>query len=156
MRGDRGSMDFSQTAVSARLTLVFSGAEGILLSVKPDTEVCEGHGGGLGDDRIPGRQVRPAAHRPPGHDARLGLIDKQTPAVRARVGSSCGFNLGNHKAVQSVAICHRGAPWVFQHGSSVRGRIGKKGATYAACFRDLMNDWGVSRFWASADRCVAA
>ena len=36
------------------------------------------------------------------------------------------------------------------------GCIGKKGATYAACFRDLMNDWGVSRFWASADRCVAA
>jgi hypothetical protein len=34
--------------------------------------------------------------------------------------------------------------------------IGKKGATYAACFRDLMNDWGVSHFWASADRCVAA
>jgi hypothetical protein len=37
-----------------------------------------------------------------------------------------------------------------------RGCIGKKGATYAACFRDLMNDWGVSHFWASADRCVAA
>src|SRR5712691_12044332 len=41
-------------------------------------------------------------------------------------------------------------------GDYTRGRIGKKGATYAACFRDLMNDWGVSRFWASADRCVAA
>jgi hypothetical protein len=36
------------------------------------------------------------------------------------------------------------------------GCIGKKGATYAACFRGLMNNWGVSRFWASADRCVAA
>src|SRR5882724_8567356 len=36
------------------------------------------------------------------------------------------------------------------------GCIGKKGATYAACFRDLMNDWGVSRLWASTDRCVAA
>ena len=36
------------------------------------------------------------------------------------------------------------------------GCIGKKGATYAACFRDLMNDWGMSHFWASADRGVAA
>jgi hypothetical protein len=32
------------------------------------------------------------------------------------------------------------------------GCIGKKGATYAACFRDLMNDWGVSCVWASTDR----
>src|SRR5713101_112313 len=109
-------------AVSVRLPCVFVGAEGILLSVKPDTEVCEGHGGGLGDDRIPGRTVRPAAHRPPGHDARLGVIDKQTTAVRTRVGSPCGFNLGHHKAVQGVAISHRGAPWVFQHGFSVRTR----------------------------------
>ena len=38
----------------------------------------------------------------------------------------------------------------------VGGCIGKKGATYAACFRDLTNVWGVSRFWASADRCGAA
>ena len=37
-----------------------------------------------------------------------------------------------------------------------RGCIGKKGATYAARFRDVMNDWGVSRFWASTDRGVAA
>jgi hypothetical protein len=37
-----------------------------------------------------------------------------------------------------------------------RGCIGKKGATYAACSWDLMNDWCVSCFWASADRCVAA
>jgi hypothetical protein len=36
------------------------------------------------------------------------------------------------------------------------GCIGKKGATYAARFRDVMNDWGVSRFWASTDRGVAA
>jgi hypothetical protein len=34
----------------------------------------------------------------------------------------------------------------------VDGCIGKKGATYAACFRDLMNDWGVSCVWASTDR----
>jgi hypothetical protein len=38
----------------------------------------------------------------------------------------------------------------------IHGCIGKKGATYAARFRDVMNDWGVSRFWASTDRGVAA
>src|SRR5467141_3077300 len=102
-----GAGSFEKSAVSARLPRVFVGAEGILMSVKPDTEVGEGHGGGLGDDRLPGRHVRPAAHRPPGHDARLGLIDKQTPAVRARVGRSWGFPRGNHKAIQGVAICHR-------------------------------------------------
>src|SRR5206468_6839846 len=42
------------------------------------------------------------------------------------------------------------------HGLRTRGCIGKKGATYAACFRDLMNDWAVSCCWAAADRCVAA
>jgi hypothetical protein len=36
------------------------------------------------------------------------------------------------------------------------GRIGKKGATYAACFRDLVNDLGMLRLWAATDRCVAA
>src|SRR6266705_1087554 len=36
------------------------------------------------------------------------------------------------------------------------GCIGKKGATYAAGFRDLMHAWGVPGFWVSADRCVAA
>jgi predicted site-specific integrase-resolvase len=41
-------------------------------------------------------------------------------------------------------------------GKLSRGCIGKKGATYAARFRDVMNDWGVSRFWASTDRGVAA
>ena len=40
--------------------------------------------------------------------------------------------------------------------NSMLGCIGKKGATYATCFRDLMNDWGVPGFWASADRGVAA
>src|SRR5437867_6147144 len=35
--------------------------------------------------------------------------------------------------------------------NSMLGCIGKKGATYATCFRDLMNDWGVPGFWASAD-----
>src|SRR2546428_8155673 len=36
-----------------------------------------------------------------------------------------------------------------------KGRIGKKGAVYATCFRDSRDVWGVSRSWASADRWVA-
>src|SRR5712691_5934790 len=40
---------------------------------------------------------------------------------------------GLTQAIEQLGLC-RGS----------RGRIGKKGATYAACFRDLMNVWGMS------------
>src|SRR6266851_3451115 len=51
----------------------------------------------------------------------------------------------------------RGGPHTLtaRGGRVYKGCIGKKGAPYAACFRDLMNDWGVPGFWVSADRCVA-
>ena len=46
---------------------------------KPAAKVRERHGHGVGDDRLPGGPVRPAAHRPPGHHPCPGLIDKERP-----------------------------------------------------------------------------
>ena len=54
--------------------LLINEAGGIVAS-KPTAKVCECHRHSVGDDRLPGGPVRPAAHRPPGHHARLGLID---------------------------------------------------------------------------------
>jgi hypothetical protein len=54
--------------------------------------------------------------------------------------------------------CGRKDRKMFKNSEFTRlgGRIGKKGATYAACFRDLVNDLGMLRLWAATDRCVAA
>jgi hypothetical protein len=57
---------------------------------KPAAKVCERHGHGVGDNRLPGGPVRPAAHGPPGHHARLGLIDKEPPVVRPRIERAPG------------------------------------------------------------------
>jgi Transposase DDE domain len=46
----------------------------------------------------------------------------------------------------SKGRCRRGSAPLAYAGPDIGGRIGKKGATYAACFRDLRNDWGVSTF----------
>ncbi len=97
-------------------------AEGVLLAGKPAAEVGERHGHGLGNDRLPGRTVRPAAHRPPSHNPRLGVIDKEPPVVRARVERSWGFHGRDHKAVQGGTRCHRAAPGVVRHGGRVRTR----------------------------------
>src|SRR5438552_15699454 len=55
---------------------------GSLVAGKPAAKVRERHGHGLSDDRLPGGTVGPAAHRPPGHHSRPGLIDNEPPMVR--------------------------------------------------------------------------
>src|SRR2546425_1937848 len=55
-----------------------------------------------------------------------------------------------HKCSYVLRMSHR------HRGRGDRaGRIGKKGAVYATCFRDSRDVWDVSRSWASADRWVA-
>ena len=95
---------------------------GSLLAGKPAAKVRERHGHGVGDNRLPGGPVRPAAHRPPGHHSRLGLIDKEPSAVRPRIGLALGFYRRDHKAIQRATLGHRAAPGRVWHGSRVRRR----------------------------------
>ena len=74
--------------------------EGGRVAGKPAAKVRERHGHGLGDDRLPGGPVCPAAHRPPGHYPRPGLIDKEPPVVRPRIERALGFDGRDHKAIQ--------------------------------------------------------
>ena len=71
---------------------------------KPAAKVRERHGHGLGDDCLPGGPVRPAAHRPPGHHARPGLIDKEPPVVRPCIERAWGFDGCDHKAIERATL----------------------------------------------------
>src|SRR5712691_12983313 len=93
------------------------------LAGKPAAKVRERHGHGVGDDRLPSGPVRPAAHRPPSHNSRLGLIDKESPVVRTRMERALGFYGRDHKAIQRATLGHREAPGGVWHGSRVRRRL---------------------------------
>src|SRR5262249_42597190 len=102
---------------------------GGLVVGKPAAKVREGHGHGVGDDRLPSGPVRPAAHGPPGHHPRPGFIDKEPPVVRPRIARALGFDGRDHKAIQRATLGHRAAPGVVRHGSRVRRRA-PRGAVY--------------------------
>src|SRR5262249_21698112 len=89
---------------------------------KPAAKVRKRHGHGVGNDRLPRGPVGPAAHRPPGHHPRPGLIDKQPPVVRPRIARARGFDGRDHKAIQRAPLGHRAAPGVVRHGSRGRTR----------------------------------
>src|SRR5215510_1365324 len=88
---------------------------------KPAAKVRERHSHGLGDNRLPGSPVRPAAHRPPGHHPCPGLIDKEPPVVRPRIVRALGFDGRDHKAIPRATLGHRAAPGRVWHGSQVQG-----------------------------------
>src|SRR5262249_18244152 len=70
----------------------------------------------------PGGPVCPAAHGPPRHHPRPGLIDKEPPVVRPRIERALGFDGRDHKAIQRATLGHRAAPGGVWHGSQVRRR----------------------------------
>src|SRR5215813_7978483 len=96
---------------------------------KPAAKVRERHGHGVGNDRLPRGPVRPAAHGPPGHHPRPGVIDKEPPVVRPRIERARGFDGRDHKAIQRATLGHRAAPSVVRHGSRVRKRPLPAGAS---------------------------
>ena len=96
---------------------------------KPAAKVRERHGHGVGDDGLPGSPVRPAAHRPPRHHSRPGLIDKEPPVVRPRIARALGFDRCDHKAIQRATFGHRVAPGGVWHSSRVRRRPLPAGAS---------------------------
>ena len=119
---------------------------------KPAAKVCERHGHGVGDDRLPGSPVRPAAHRPPGHHPRPGLINKESPVVRPRVERARGFYGRDHKAIQRATLSHRAAPGGVWHSSRVRRRPLPAGASLGSIPQTRSPAQGAARAAADADR----
>src|SRR5689334_18470791 len=86
--------------------------------------------------------------------SRLTCITNTCFVTRAHAGASppqTGPFRVHQCICQSMGIKPSCSKFIHTQKGAWDGCIGKKGATYAARFRDLMNDWSVSRFWASTD-----